>query len=247
MKINYTVKGDGPSIILMHGWGGSSASLKPLQEQLAGKGFQVFNLDLPGFGQSEMFKKVMDLTDYVEFLQAFIERMNIYKPVLVGHSFGGKIAVAYAAKYQVKLSRLVIIAASGINPRIEKKQRNLQRTAKFFGKFFNLPGLRFSKPLVRKLFYKTIVKESDYLKAGKLKETFKNVIKEHVNLLLDKIKIDTLVIWGEKDGITPLWQGKKLAQGISNARLEVIEDATHNLPLVMPELVAKIISLFIKK
>ncbi|HLD03946.1 MAG TPA: alpha/beta hydrolase [Candidatus Dojkabacteria bacterium] len=247
MKINYTVKGDGPPIILMHGWGGSSASLEPLQEQLAGKGFQVFNFDLPGFGQSEMLKKVMDLSDYVEFLHAFLERMNIYKPVLVGHSFGGKIAVAFAAKYGDKLARLVIIDASGINPKIEKKQRRLQRTAKFFGKVFNLPGLHFTKPLARKLFYKTIVKESDYLKAGKLKETFKNIVKEHVDLLLSKINMETLVIWGEKDGITPLWQGKKLAQGIRNARLEVIENATHNLPLVMPELVAKIISLFIRK
>ena len=247
MKINYSVKGEGPTLILLHGWGGSIDSLTPLQEQLAAKGFQVFNLDLPGFGKSEMLKEVMDLDDYVKFLMDLIERLNIFKPVLIGHSFGGRIAVAFAAKYPGKVSKMVLIDISGINPQNQTKKKKLEKQSKVFGKFFNLPLVRLVKPLVRKVYYKTVVGENDYLTAGKLKETFKKVVGQYIDHKLKEVKTDTLIIWGEHDNITPLWMGEKLAMGIKNSRLEVIEGAKHGLPLVQPELIARIIYLYLSK
>ncbi|KXK08293.1 MAG: Pimeloyl-(acyl-carrier protein) methyl ester esterase [candidate division WS6 bacterium OLB21] len=63
---------------------------------------------------------------------------------------------------------------------------------------------------------------------------------------IEKIEEDTLIIWGEKDSQTPLWMGKLLSEKIKNSRLEIIENATHGLPIKQPELVANLIYTYIK-
>ncbi|MFQ5492911.1 MAG: alpha/beta fold hydrolase [Candidatus Dojkabacteria bacterium] len=241
MKVNYCVKGEGRTIILLHGWGGSIGSLEKLQQELADMGFQVFNLDLPGFGDSGIPGKAMTLDDYVEYLDKLVTRLNIYKPIFVGHSFGGKLAMKYAINKPGTLSNLVVIDASGINPRNSAKRSLLYLPAKIFGAVFDLPGLKLVKPIVRKLFYKFVVREHDYVKSDHIRQTFQNIISEHLDGKLDQIKTDTLVIWGEKDTVTPLWQGQQLASKIAGSRFEVVEGAKHSLPLEMPEVVARII------
>ncbi|KXK08292.1 MAG: Dihydrolipoyllysine-residue acetyltransferase component of acetoin cleaving system [candidate division WS6 bacterium OLB21] len=176
MKINYQVKGEGVSLILLHGWGGSISSLAPLQDQLSDLGFQVFNLDLPGFGQSTMSKEEMTISDYVEFLANYINRLNIYKPVIVGHSFGGQVAMAFAIKNPLVASRLVLINASGLNPRNGMKKTSMLIVAKIFGAVLSIPPFSIIKGISRKLFYKFIVRESDYAKAGNMKSTMKNIL-----------------------------------------------------------------------
>ncbi|KXK27061.1 MAG: 2-hydroxy-6-oxononadienedioate/2-hydroxy-6-oxononatrienedioate hydrolase [candidate division WS6 bacterium OLB20] len=245
MRINYTVKGEGPSMMLLHGWGGSSASLEVLQQELAGMGFQVFNVDLPGFGQSEMSKPVMDLDDYVEFLHSLIDKLNIYKPVIIGHSFGGQLTMAHAIKYPRVASKLVLINASGLDPKNTARKGFFLVVSKVFGTLFSVPPLSFVKPLVRSLYYKLIVRERDYLQAGTLQETLKRVLSEHLDDRVRTIEEDTLLIWGQNDTSTPLWMGEQLQASIPSARLEVVEQATHGLPLKQPELVAKIIYTFV--
>lgn len=231
--------------MLMHGWGGSSKSLEGLQRQLAGMGFQVFNIDLPGFGESTLPKESLVLDDYVDFIRELIEKLNIYKPVLIGHSFGGKIALAFAIKYPGVASKLVLVAASGIYPKNSVKKSFMYLVAKILGAPFKLPPLSLVKPMARRLFYKLIVGEQDYLKSAGLTETFKNIISEHLNDKLKLIQTDSLLIWGTNDSYTPLWQGEEMARLIKGSRLEVVQDATHSLPLTKPDLVAKIIYTFL--
>jgi pimeloyl-ACP methyl ester carboxylesterase len=194
MRINYTVKGDGPTVILLHGWGGSSKSLLNLQLRLAEMGFQAFCIDLPGFGESSKPDRALVLDDYVEYLNELIEKLNIYKPVLIGHSFGGKVAMAFAIKYRNLPSKLILINSSGVNPRNERKTGFFRTVSKFFGAVFSLPGFRPVKPLFRKLFYKLVVRESDYLEANELRETLKNILREHLDAKLTLIKTETLLI-----------------------------------------------------
>lgn len=245
MELNYSKKGEGPAIMLLHGWGGSITSLEKLQTLLADQGYQVFNFDLPGFGANSSLEKAMTLDDYVEFLSNFLKENQIFKPVLVGHSFGGKLAAAFASKHQDQLSKLVLINASGLNPRNSTKKKLMLIPAKVFGGFFSLPGINLAKPLARKLFYKFIVRERDYVSSNGLKETFLNVVNEHLDTRLVKIKAPTLLIWGEKDTYTPLWMGEKMAELIPNSRLEVVAEAKHILPKAAPEIVAKIIHAYL--
>lgn len=245
MDLNYEEKGSGVPVILIHGWGGSHASLEGLATMLASEGFRTINVDLPGMGASEPPSSPMFMDDYVELIIRLIKKLDLSRPVLVGHSFGGKIGMFLAAKYPAELSKLVLIDASGIKPVKTLKQKITYVIAKVVGVLFWIPPLILLRPVFKFLYYKFIVRELDYLKSGKLKETFKNVINEHINDSLKKIKTDTFIIWGRNDTYTPLWHGEKINKGIKNSRLEIIDEVGHALPLVYPDVVAKLITNFL--
>jgi pimeloyl-ACP methyl ester carboxylesterase len=240
--LNFLAKGEGTPVVLLHGWGGSLNSLTGLQDIIVEHGgYRVFNLDLPGFGQSQLPEKVLTLDDYVEIIAGFIKKENLFKPVLVGHSFGGKLSAALAVTYPELVGGLVLIDASGINPHNSRRKSLFLIPAKVFGSVFSIPGLNLIKPAARSFFYKHLVRERDYLDSQNLRQTFLNIVNTHLDKVLGKIKTPTLLIWGEDDTLTPLWMGEKMAELIPDSRLEVVAGKKHILPKTSPEIVAKII------
>lgn len=249
MPLNYTVKGQGnKNIILLHGWGGSMESLQGLQDELAKTNtYRVYNIELPGFGESSISKgKVLTLDDYVSSLDIFMESNNINKPILVGHSFGGKVALAYTLKKENKVQNLILVNSSGLKPKNTLKKVVLIVPTKTFGLLFSLPVLNKVKSPIRSIYYRFVVRERDYLRSKELQETLKNVLKVNLDDQIGKINVDTLLIWGENDSYTPLWMGERFSKLLPNARLEVIQGAKHNLPLVNPQIVSSMIRLHIK-
>lgn len=247
MQISYSQQDKNTSIILLHGWGGTAASLAKLREALAGDEIEVFTFDLPGFGETPLTGSAMTLDDYVEYLKIYILENNIFRPVLVGHSFGGKLAMAFALKYPELASKLVLINASGVFPRNSVKRNTFLAVSKLAGKLASLPGVRTFRTWLRKLFYVYVVRERDYLRAEELQETLKNILATDLDERLPEIALKTLVIWGEADTVTPLWQGKRIVAAIPHARLEVVAEARHNLPLVDFTIVRDLIVSFLGK
>lgn len=244
MRINYTTKGQGKTVVLLHGWGGSSESLEKLAEELAGN-YQVVNIDLPGFGKSDVPQTPLKVEDYVEYLKEFLEQMKLRKVTLVGHSFGGKVIMLFATKYPKFLESIILINASGLKPKNSLKKTLFIVPTKVLGSIFKLPLLKQLAPTLRNIYYKLVVRERDYLNAGPMKETLKVVVNQHFDQQVIKITTPTLLIWGEKDTQTPLWMAKALAKKIQGARLEIVKGATHGLPLKQPGIVANLIKLFL--
>jgi pimeloyl-ACP methyl ester carboxylesterase len=247
MQISYSQQDKNTSIILLHGWGGTAASLAKLRDALDDEGLQTFSFDLPGFGETPLTQTAMSLDDYVEYLKVYILENNIFRPVLVGHSFGGKLAMAFALKYPELMSKLVLVNASGVFPRNTIKRGAFLSISKVAGAVVSLPIVRAFKPWLRKLFYIYIVRERDYLRAEELQETLKNIIATDLDQQLPMIQASTLIIWGEVDTVTPLWQGKQIAAAIPNSRLEVVAEARHNLPIIGPGVVCDLIVNFLRK
>ena len=226
----------------MHGWGGSSLSMEGLQKELAQKGFLVFNLDLPGFGKTPLTKSEMSMDDYKDVIVEFMEAKNIYQPVIIGHSFGGKLAVKLALDKPELISKIVLISASAVKPLNDTKKSLFSKISNFGKKVFSSKNLKKLYNPVRKFYYYYIVRERDYFDAGqKLQKTFIRVNDEYYDEVLEKVKVPTLVIWGALDKVTPLWMGQKLESSIKGAELKIIKDAKHNLPLTKPEIVSEII------
>ena len=226
----------------MHGWGGSSLSMEGLQKELAQKGFLVFNLDLPGFGKTPLTKSEMSMDDYKDVIVEFMEAKNIYQPVIIGHSFGGKLAVKLALDKPELISKIVLISASAVKPLNDTKKSLFSKISNFGKKVFSSKNLKKLYNPVRKFYYYYIVRERDYFDAGqKLQKTFIRVNDEYYDELLEKVKVPTLVIWGALDKVTPLWMGQKLESSIKGAELKIIKDAKQNLPLTKPEIVSEII------
>ncbi len=174
------------------------------------------------------------------------------KPVLIGHSFGGQIAMKYAMKYPEKTDKLILTGAAGIRHKLNTKRKIIYILAKFGKKAFSL----FSETkfpignLVsysRKFLYK-LAREKDYHQASlRMKEIMKNILAEDLTPVLDKIKTPTLLVWGKLDNSTPLSDGKLMNEKIENSELIIIDDANHSLPYQKPKEFAKIIEEFIKK
>lgn len=228
-------------LILLHGWGGSIRSLSALATELSNQiPNPIINLELPGFGITPPDKEIMGTIDYAEFVYNFLKYKKIKNCILCGHSFGGKTSIAFALKYPAHVKGMVLINSSGVKP-----QNTLKR--KIFKTLAVLAPNRFRQnQLVRKIFYNKLVRENDYLNAGKLKHTFQKVVVEHFDNKLQNIKTPTLIIWSEKDKSVPLFMATTLHKKISNSKLIVVPEETHGFPLHNPVKVAELITNYLK-
>ena len=116
MDINYIQYGKGKDIVLLHGWGQNIEMMNPIGKRLEDN-FRITVLDLPGHGASSEPLAAITIYDYCEILREFLEKLEIKNPILIGHSFGGRIAIIYASNY--KTEKLVLLGA----PCIRKKEK----------------------------------------------------------------------------------------------------------------------------
>ena len=166
--------------------------------------------------------------------------------ILIAHSFGGRIAIKYAVKYPEKIEKLILTGAAGIKHSLSKKQKMFSFMAKTGKTIFSLPVISKFQNYAEKLLYK-IIREKDYQKASlRMKEIMKNVLAEDLKLILEKIEIPTLLVWGKLDNSTPLSDGKLMHEKIENSEMIIFEDANHSLPYQKSEEFTKRIINFIK-
>lgn len=244
-KVFFTSLGSGKQLLILPGWMHDHAVWQNVQNLLS-QNFQVTVLDFPGFGESEHDPKIKDLSDYAHFLNKVIKELGLKDFVLIGHSFGGAVAIKTLSLYsQLNPSKLILVDSSGIRRLHPKKVLGLFLAKA--GKFtFNLPGLQRFYPSARKLLYKSL-KETDYLDAGRLKKTFVRVINDNIEGLLDKITNSTLILWGKLDSVTPLSEASILKKKLINSKLVIINDTTHFPFLEQPTKFCQIVTDFINE
>ncbi|MCL4366619.1 alpha/beta hydrolase [Patescibacteria group bacterium] len=239
-NIFYQKVGLGPNLIMLHGWSQDLSSFFSVVDLLKSD-FTLWLIDLPGFGRSTLPQKPFTVADYAEIIAQLIAKEHLYKSHLLGHSLGGRIAIKIAANHPQLINKLILEDSAGIKP-----QQDLVKPLLFLGaKFFNLviPNIFNFKNKMRQSFYQSL--EADYLTAGAMKPTLKNILAEDLTNNLAKIKNETLIIWGEKDRAVSLKDGKKMYQLIPNCRLEVFEETGHFPHLEKPELFAQFLKDFL--
>jgi len=192
------------TIVFLHGWG----SNKELMKQAFGKTLDTFRhvyIDLPGFGNSTA-PMALDSEDYANIMELFLAQINANdKEVIVGHSFGGKVA----ALLQPQL--LVLLSSAGI---VWPKPLKVRLKIVLF-KLFKSVGL--SK--LRSRFVAEDAKTLNKL----MYETFKQVVNEDFSETFRRFDGRALLCWGRDDTATPLRSAEKIASLIANNRLVVLE------------------------
>ena len=253
LKVNYKMAGVGPAILVLHGWGGSSGSWLSVQEVLAKKGYRVIVLDFPGFGKSITPPSPWGINDYVEWLKKFIEGIRktceeLVEPFfLIGHSFGGRIAIKFTTQYPEKIKSLILCDSAGIKPKPGLKTIIIFWLARIGNAIFTPKHLQRFKDSARNLFY-IFLRNKDYVKAnGTMKETIKKVLDEDLLEDLSKIKTKTLIVWGKADKMVPLKYAYIFKEKIANSELEILPKIGHSPHLEVPEKLAEIILKFIKE
>ena len=230
------------TILILHGWGSCAKNWSQVKELLENQGCKVYVPNLPGFGEALPPTKPWTISDYAEWLSDFCEENGLSQVFLLGHSFGGSIAVKFSVKYPEKVRKLILVDSAGIRKKRLKKE--IQKTvAHFLNKFSFLPLY----DLMRKIAYRTLFCHSDYLLTdGVMKQTYLNVIKEDISEVFSQIAVPTLLVWGEKDGITPLRHAYFMKEKIPGAKLEIIPNVKHNPHFEAPEILAEKILNFLK-
>jgi len=224
------------SLLILHGWQSSKEKWEKVKENLESKGIKVIVPDFAGF--KEELNQSWSLDDYINWTEEFIEGHLDEPFFLLGHSFGGRIAINVAIKKPEKLRGLILVSSAGIKPRKTVSKLIIFKSFRF------LPGYSF----LRKCFYKFILRKTDYLKvSGTMKETFKRVIEKDLTPLLSQIKVETLILWGRKDKITPLSNGYLMNKEIKDSKFEVLEEIGHTPYLENPDLLSEKVINFIKK
>lgn len=235
--INYEALGTNKNtILILHGWKRSLNEWRGIAASLSEKN-RVVLIDLPGFGNStNPEKEIFDLFGYAGLINKFINKLKLRNIILIGHSFGGQLSIAIASKNK-KVRKLILVDTSGIRKRsLVTKIKIL--VAKAFKNAFFIPKS------IRQYGYEKIASR-DYKNAESLRESFKKIIEQDISENAKKIKIPTLIIWGENDKEVPISLGKALQSLIENSTFRIVWRADHHPHLEKPEKFLEIIEEFI--
>ncbi|WP_018924383.1 alpha/beta fold hydrolase [Salsuginibacillus kocurii] len=224
VNVHYHVSGEGKDVFLLHGWGANIQTFRPVHEYLE-KHFRVWSIDFPGFGESEEPPEPWGVEDYKNMLVRFFEKVEVSEPILVGHSFGGRVSIRYAANH--KAHKVILVDSAGVKPKRKLKYYLKVYTFKASKKLLNLPIVnRYKDQILSRV--KKKLGSSDYQNtSGVMQQTMVKVVNEDLQHLMPKIKVPTLLVWGENDEATPVSDGKIMEEKIPDSGLVVLERAGH--------------------
>ena len=228
IKINYIKKeiGSKTNIIFLHGWGANINSFMPVINEVSKK-YNVYAIDLPGFGLSDEPPANYMVVDYSKIVLEFINKLKLDNAILIGHSFGGRVIIKLVGALKFLPKKIILIDSAGIKPKRSLKYYIKVYSYKFARNMLKLIlGKKKSYKIIEK--YRSKVGSQDYKNADEtMKEVFKNVINEDLTDYLPNIKAPTLLVWGDKDTETPISDAKIMESLIPDSGIVTIRGAGH--------------------
>ena len=245
VKLYYEEQGKGPPLLLIHGFGASTFTWRFVAPELA-KTHRVIAVDLKGFGQSDKpFDERYSVVDQAELLAQLIEEKDLRNLTLVGHSFGGGVALLLALQANQRLdgriTKLVLLDSIAYPQQIP-----------VFFRLLDVPlvsqiGVRLVPPTVQT----RVALEIAYFDDSKIDaaeiETYaaplktaagkhamihsaRQILPEDIAQLSESykaIELPTLILWCDHDRIVPLEVGLRLRRTLPNSTLRLVEDCGH--------------------
>lgn len=232
--LNIEVRGpnSAPHLVLLHGWGSSARSMRPLADALSSS-YRTHTVDLPGHGASPPPPEAWGVPEHAAVLHAY-RRNEIQEPItIIGHSNGGRIALFMASspEYANDVERLVLISPSGVEPARSWSYHVRSRLATVLkAPFRALPQPLRARGLdwLRHSLVWRLLGSSDYSSlTGIMRETFVKTVNHHLDGALERIQVPTLLFWGTEDEAVSLQQMKVIEAAIDDCGLVELETAGH--------------------
>jgi pimeloyl-ACP methyl ester carboxylesterase len=263
-RIAYRDAGDGPTLLLIHGMAGSSATWQAIIPQLSKK-FRVIAPDLLGHGMSAKPRGDYSLGAFAVFLRDLLDELGVDRATVIGQSLGGGIAMQFAHQHRDYCERLALIGSGGLGPDLSPLLRMLSAPGAEFvlpivapqpvlnlgnkiGSWLTSAGIQspragqmwhayssLSDAQTRRAFLRTLRSVVDY----------RGQAVSALNKLHVAEGLPTVLIWGENDRIIPVAHAYAAHDAVPGSRLEVLEGVGHFPHVEAPMAVADILETFI--
>ena len=201
-QAHYFKAGSGRPVLLLHGGASDARDWLDTMAALSHR-YTLYAPDLIGYGQNERSSQGYYLSDFSDFILEFMDTLGLESPVLVGHSFGGRISMDIALQRPERVNRLILADSSGLG-KVSRFGTALLTGFWIIRKLFRIP-----QP-----YPKFLAREGDDLDWACVDE-------------LPNLKIPTLIIWKRRDPYLPLALARRAAELIPDARLAVIPGWGH--------------------
>ena len=242
IKVAYEEEGSGRAVILMHGWGQNKEMMSAIFMHLKNS-FRVISLDFPGFGDSEEPKEAWGVPDYELFFVHFLKQLNVEKPILIGHSFGCRVAIRFAADYPEDIHKMCLTGAAGILPK-RGLDYHIKTKAYKTGKWL----LKVTGQTKKLEELQKNAGSEDYRNAsGIMRPTFVKVVNDDVSPILKDVKCPVLLVWGDLDTAAPLWMGQQMEKEMADAGLAIFEGDDHFAYWHQPDRFNRVLDVFLEK
>lgn len=262
----YVRMGSGPAVLLLHGLGCDHTTWGPVMESLA-RTHTVIAPDLLGHGESDKPRADYSVGGYANGMRDLLTMLGIDNVTVVGHSFGGGVAMQFAYQYPERTERLVLVGSGGLGPEVSPAIRAI--TTPGFHQVMAVlaaPGLRHLTTTTLRMLARTRVSQlRDLGEVADIYDSFKDphtraAIRHVVRAVVDwKGQIVTMsdraylteampmcVVWGADDLVIPVAHASNASALAPTARIEIIPNAGHFPHKDHPERFVKIVRDFMR-
>ncbi|MBT4121649.1 alpha/beta hydrolase, partial [bacterium] len=226
IKIHYLTGGSGKPLLHIPGWAITAEMNRKVGEFLS-ENYKVYIIDTPGDGKSGQIIKNWKYEDYIQVMEEFINKLNLNNIILIGHSFGGAIAISLVDNNPNIFEKVYLANTIGIAPDkvlieyIQGKLRVDRKLYKLIPSYF------------KNFFFPTFTDQLIALK----------IIKDlEISDVIERVDKEFILLWGEEDHILSDRYKERLIKKFKNIKLVEIEGASHNMPMLEPERFAKYIN-----
>jgi pimeloyl-ACP methyl ester carboxylesterase len=232
-EIHYKIEGQGPAIVFLHGFMESIRIWKPFIEKLKNK-FKVISINLPGHGKSSVFGEVHKMEFMAESVKAVLENEKVENALIVGHSMGGYVSLAFAEKYPDAMKGLVLFSSTCFEDTPERKD-DRERAAKAADAhkmkyitsvvpnlFFERTGAKASKRI-----FKLVKIAAKQPKEGIIAAIYGMKDRKDKTKVLSKAKFPVLILAGHDDFLIPLERIQEMGKHAPTATVVVLDQCGH--------------------
>lgn len=210
--MSYKIYGQGKPILLLHGWGANGDSFAKIVHEFM-LDYRVYVVDFWGFGDSEMPPAAATIYDYASVVADFITQVIGSHLIVLGHSFGGRVAMIIGNHDLI--DAVVLVDSAGLRPRLGLIKKIKIKRYKNLRKKVNAGKIDASR--LRGF------GSSDYQTLDSvMRAVFVRVVNADLAQHAEVLQKPTLIVWGKQDKTTPLKSAKKLHKLITNSSLVML-------------------------
>ena len=205
------------AILFLHGWGLNKSYFDKCINRISDD-YSKVSLDFFGFGNSTEPENYFDTYEYAYHIFIFLKKIKVNKIIIVGHSFGGRVAIILSSLYDINIEGVILTSSAGINLFKLKTYLKIK-----------------SYKIAKKLSHIKLIKKNlknfgspDYKKSqDSLRCVFVRVVNQDLKFLLKYISVPCVLIWDKKDKETPYKMCKVLNRKIRNSHIVLFNSGGH--------------------